>query len=130
MSSEPAADSSAIDAYNRGSTFDNEGDPERAVPLYREALELGLQPHYRRQATIQLASSLRNLGQAEEGAELLRAELSRDDSDEFEDALAGFLALTLADSGSEREALGFALTALAGHMDRYSRSLRNYASEL
>jgi hypothetical protein len=42
-------------------------------------------------------------------------------------AVAGFLALALADVGREREALSMALTALAPHLPRYSRSLTNYA---
>ena len=37
------------------------------------------------------------------------------------------LALALADTGHEREALSMALTALAGHLPRYQRSAANYA---
>lgn len=106
---------SAVAAYERGSAFDSTGHSDRAVPLYPEALERALAPDRRRHAVIQLASSLRNVGQAAESAELLAAERDRG-SDELDDALAGFLAL--------------ALGALAGHLDRYSRSLTNSAAEL
>ncbi len=60
---------------------------------------------------------------------LLRAERERG-SDELDGAVAAFLALALADTGREREALSLALAALAPHLPRYGRSLANYAREL
>jgi tetratricopeptide (TPR) repeat protein len=119
----------AVAAFERASAFDSTGHSDRAVPLYRDALELGLDGIRRRRATIQLASSLRNLGRAEESVELLRAERDRG-SDELDDAVAAFLALALADTGRERQALSLALAALASHLPRYSRSLTNYAGDL
>jgi thioredoxin-like negative regulator of GroEL len=119
----------AVAAYERASAFDATDHPDRAVPLYREALTLGLGEDRRRQCVIQLASSLRTLGQAEASAALLREERQAA-SDEDDDAVAAFLALALADAGREREALSVALLALAGHLDRYRRSLANYAREL
>lgn len=41
--------------------------------------------------------------------------------------VSAFLALGLADTGREREALAVALAALAPHLPRYQRSLANYA---
>jgi hypothetical protein len=122
-------ESAAVAAYERASAFDSTGHSDSAVPLYREALELGLGEDRRRQAVIQLASSLRNLGEVEESVALLKAEQAAG-SDELDDAVSGFLALALADTGAEREALTVALTALAGNMTRYRRSLENYAREL
>jgi len=119
----------AVAAFERASAFDSTGHSDRAVPLYREALELGLDGIRRRRATIQLASSLRNLGRADESVRLLRAEREHG-SDELDDAVAAFLALALADTGREREALSLALAALAPHLPRYSRSLANYAGDL
>jgi Tetratrico peptide repeat len=113
-------------AFERASAFDSTGHPDRAVPLYREALAAGLEGIRRRRAVIQLASSLRNLGQAEQSAALLLAERGRG-SDELDDAVAAFLALALADIGREREAASLALAALAPHLPRYQRSLGNYA---
>ena len=69
--------------------------------------------------------SLRDLGEAEESVALLTAELGNG-SDHLDDALRGFLALALADTGREREALSVALVALAPHLPRYQRSLANY----
>jgi hypothetical protein len=122
-------DGDPVASYERGSAFDSTGHSDRAVPLYREALERGLAPDRRRQAVIQLASSLRNLGEPEESVALLSAERERG-SDEFDDAVDAFLALALADAGREREAASVALLAVARHMTRYQRSLVNYAREL
>ena len=117
---------SAVAAFERACAFDSTGHSDRAIPLYRRALELGLEGERRRRAVIQLASSLRNLGQVRESLALLTAEREQP-SDRLDDALSGFLALTLADSGREREAVSVALRALAPHLPRYQRSLDNYA---
>jgi tetratricopeptide (TPR) repeat protein len=113
-------------AYERGSALDSTGHSDRAVSLYQRALELGLDDEFRRQAVIQLGSSLRNLGRASESVELLEAERAAG-SDELDDAVSAFLALALVDTGREREAVSVAVAALAGHLTRYQRSLRNYA---
>jgi hypothetical protein len=118
----------AVAAFERACAFDSTGLSDRAVPLYREALAAGL-GGIRRRATIQLASSLRNVGRAEESVALLRAEQDAG-TDELDDAVSGFLALALADTGREREALSLALAALAPHLPRYQRSLGNYARSL
>ncbi|HET9141064.1 tetratricopeptide repeat protein [Actinophytocola sp.] len=117
---------SGIGPFERACAFDSTGHPDRAIPLYRRALELGLTGERRRRAVIQQASSLRNLGQAKESAELLTAELTAG-SDHLDDAVRAFLALALTDLGREREAVALALGALAPHLPRYQRSLANYA---
>ena len=128
LAAELPADS-AVAAYERGSALDSVGRPAEAVVFYRRALAAGLAPDRRRQAVIQLASSLRNLGSAEESVALLAAERTAD-ADELDDAVDAFLALALADSGREREAVAVALTALSRHMTRYRRSLTAYAADL
>lgn len=120
---------SAVASFERAAAFDSTGRSDLAVPLYREALERGLTQERRRRAVIQLASSLRNVGEAEESVALLTAELEQP-SDELDDAVRAFLALALADVGREREALSHALTALAPYLPRYQRSLAAYAAEL
>ena len=120
---------SATAAFERASAFDSTGSSDLAVPLYRQALELGLEGERRRQAVIQLASSLRNLGRSDESVALLTAELSAG-SDDLDDAVRAFLALALVDTGREREAVSLALEALSRHLPRYQRSLANYAREL
>jgi hypothetical protein len=120
---------SPVAAFERASAWDSTGHPNEAVPLYRSALAAGLTGLRRRRATIQLASSLRNLGRAEESVRLLRAEREAG-SDHLDDAVSAFLALALVETGDEREAASLALEALAPHLPRYQRSLGNYAREL
>jgi tetratricopeptide (TPR) repeat protein len=117
---------SAIAAFERAGSLDSTGHSDLAVPLYRRALELGLQGQRRRMAVIQLASSLRNIGQAPESVALLKAERELE-SDDLDDAVSATLALALVDTGREREAVSVALTALSRHMTRYRRSMANYA---
>ena len=115
--------------YERASAFDSLGQEEDAVALYEQALALGLGPDRRRQAVVQLASSLRNVGRHEDSLSLLEGEL-RQPSDDLDDAVRAFLALTLTSLGREREATATALEALAGHLPQYARSVRAYASDL
>ena len=120
------AEASAVADFERACAFDSTGAPDQAVPLYRKALATGLTGIRRRRAVIQLSSSLRNLGQAEESVVLLTKELDAP-SDLLDDAVPAFLALALTDVGREREAVSLALRALAPHLPRYQRSLGNYA---
>jgi thioredoxin-like negative regulator of GroEL len=99
---------------------------EEAVRHYRAALAGGLSGERRRQAVIQLASTLRVLGEASESVRLLVAE-KRSGRDSLDDAVEAFLALALIDVGREREAAALALSALARHLPRYNRSLARYA---
>jgi hypothetical protein len=118
-----------VAAFERAAARDSTGHSDQAVPLYREALDHGLEGIRRRRAVIQMASSLRNLGRPEESVELLSAERERM-SDELDDAVTAFLALALIDTGREREAAALALEALAPHLPRYQRSLANYARSI
>ncbi|TQF12347.1 tetratricopeptide repeat protein [Myxococcus llanfairpwllgwyngyllgogerychwyrndrobwllllantysiliogogogochensis] len=115
--------------FERASAHDSLGQEALAAPLYRQALASGLSGGLRRQAVIQLASTLRNLGEVQESVALLTAERAAG-SDELDDAVSAFLALSLVDAGREREAVGLALGALARHLPRYNRSLSNYAKAL
>ena len=118
--------SSGIGFFERASSLDSTGHDDMAVPLYRQALEQGLEGERRRQAIIQLASSLRNIGRPEESAALLGAEIDAG-SDDLDDAVLAFLALALVDTGREREAVSVALAALAPHLPQYQRSVAAYA---
>lgn len=117
---------SAVGVFERAASLDSTGHSDLAVPLYRQALDLGLHGERRRRAVIQMASSLRNLGRASESVALLTAE-QEVQSDDLDDAVSAFLALALVDTGREREAVSLVLTALSRHMTRYRRSLSNYA---
>jgi tetratricopeptide (TPR) repeat protein len=117
---------SAIGLFERGCAFDSTGHPDRAVPLYVAALDAGLTGERRRRAVIQMASSLRNLGNADEAVRLLEEE-AQATSDDLDGAVATFLALALADLGREREGLAVAVAALAKYLPRYNRSAARYA---
>jgi tetratricopeptide (TPR) repeat protein len=120
---------SGVGPFERAASLDSTGRADLAVPLYRQALQRGLTGERRRRAVIQLASSLRNLGQPEESVALLTTELDAG-SDHLDDAVRAFLALALVDTGRARAATALALEALAGHLPRYQRSLANYARHL
>jgi hypothetical protein len=120
---------SAIGFFECASAQDSTGHPELAAPLYRAALDAGLTGVRRRRAVIQLASSLRNLGNAAQAADLLFTEL-RAPADELDGAVRAFLALALVDLGREREAVAQSLTALSRYLPRYNRSLAQYASAI
>ncbi|MFJ9820290.1 tetratricopeptide repeat protein [Streptomyces sp. NPDC101151] len=120
---------SPLAPFEQACAWDSTGHSDKAVPLYREALARGLSEVSRykgRRATIQLSSSLRNIGQAEEGVRLLTPELEAP-SDELDDAIRACLALCLSSLGRDREGLSLALGALAPHLPRYQRSMANYA---
>lgn len=117
---------SPVGPFEQASAWDSTGHPDRAVPLYREALARGLDGYRGRRAKIQLASSLRNLGQPAEGVKLLTPELDAS-GDELDDAVRACLALCLSDLGRDREGLSLVLGALAPHLPRYQRSMANYA---
>lgn len=123
----PAGD--AVAEYWMGSAYDSTGYEAEAAAHYRAAFDAGLPEEMRRPATVQFASTLRNLGRAAEGADLLTAERDRV-SDDLDDAIAATLGLALVDSGREREAVGVVLAALAPHLTRYNRSMTNYARTL
>ncbi|WP_030443373.1 tetratricopeptide repeat protein [Actinoplanes subtropicus] len=122
-----------VAAFERASAWDSTGHSDRAVPLYRWALDHGLTGYRRRRAVVQMCSSLRNLGQVGPAIAVLEAERNVDAGtlDEqtrgLADAVSAVLALCLADAGREREAVSVAVAALAPHLPRYQRSMANYA---
>ncbi|MFE0347729.1 tetratricopeptide repeat protein [Streptomyces griseoluteus] len=115
-----------VAAYELASAYDATDLGEDAVPLYRQALDTGLPGDRRRQAVIQLASTLRTLGRPQASADLLITERAHT-SDHLDDALTAFHALTLIDLGREREAAALALGALAPHLPAYRISVARYA---
>ncbi|MGB4776963.1 tetratricopeptide repeat protein [Microbacterium sp.] len=137
-------------AYERGSLHDSLGEEERAIPLYRDALARGLSGSLGTRATIQLASSLRNVGDASGAIALLQGFddsyssgaaapwgeevwlMSRDSraSDPLADAARAFLALALFSDEKPTEALAVALQTLAPHLPRYARAVNAYAGAL
>jgi tetratricopeptide (TPR) repeat protein len=120
----------AVALAERGGSRDSTGLEAEAVPFYWAALAAGLDDTRRGQVVIQLASTLRNLGEPEESLELLRAEFAGQPDHPLADAATAFAALALASSGRTTEALVSVLHALVPHLPRYQRSVGAYADEL
>ena len=124
----PADD--AIALFERAGARDSAGDESGAEPLYRRALEVGLDEERRTRAVIQLASTIRNLGKTDEALAMLRAEYEREPSGPLHDAAAAFYALALVSAGRPERAASIALLALAPHLPCYTRSVTGYAREI
>lgn len=116
--------------FEAASARDYAGLEAEAAPLYRRAIDLGLDNATLPRATIQLASTLRNLGRIDESVRMLERLLAEHPDDEWTGPGAAFLALALATRGDERDAASVALAALANCLPMYSASVRAYAIEL
>lgn len=116
--------------FERASARDAAGLEAEAEPLYRSALERGLSGDLRTQAIIQLASTIRNLNRVDESLELLRDEYLRGPDAPLHDEVAAFYALALVTGGNAAVAASVALSALAPHLSRYTRSVTAYANDL
>lgn len=113
--------------FEWASAHDFLGKEAEAVPLYRLALDRGLSGPRRPQCVIQLASSLRNVGELDAAISLLQ-ECGADET--TGDAAQAFLALVLFDAARYDDALRVALVALAKTLPLYSGVIERYASEL
>lgn len=118
-------DSDAL--YEWASIHDFLGREDEAIPLYQAALAHDLQGPRRPQAIIQLASSLRNIGEPAAAVTLLEKQPTDSVTG---DAAQAFLALALRDCGRTDEALRVALRALAATLPIYGKSVAGYAGEL
>lgn len=120
----------ALALFERGGARDSTGRPDLAEPLYREAMAAGLPDDERAQCTIQLASSLRNLGRPEESLVLLRAEFDGKPDHPYAGAAAATTALVLTSLGRPVEGVSLLIHALVPTMPRYQRSMSAYADAL
>ena len=120
----------ALALFERAGSRDSVGREQEAETLYRAALEAGLPSYEEARATIQLASTIRNLDRAEESAAMLAAWLRTHSDHELAVAGAAFLALSLASTGRPADGLTELLRAVAPTLPRYQRSVRAYADEL
>ncbi|MGM7665491.1 tetratricopeptide repeat protein [Microbacterium sp. A93] len=117
-----------IALFERAGARDSAGLENAAVSYYRRALAGGLDESRRAQATIQLASTLRNLGRIEEGLQMLKEERER--GGELADAASAFYALALVSAGDAVTAASVALETLAPFLPQYRSSVAAYAREL
>lgn len=110
--------------------YDSAGREEEAVPPYRAALAAGLSEDETVRARIQLASTLRNLGEHEEAIQIL-SQLCAEHPEHR--AARAFLALALTSAGHADRAVSELLNLLLinpGPVEAYQRSLRWYADDL
>ena len=120
----------AVALFERAGARDSAGLEAEAEVLYRRALEIGLDDQRRTRATIQLSSTIRNLGKVDEALAMLRAEYEREPRGPLHDAAAAFYALALVSSREAERAASIALETLAPHLPRYTRSVTGYAREI
>jgi predicted Zn-dependent protease len=116
--------------YQLGSAHDSAGHEAVAVEPYRRALALGLPPERELACRIQLASTLRNLGQSGEAVDILLAATAANPDHR---AAVMFLALALVSDDQPNAAVHALLELLLtnpGPPEAYSRSLRWYADDL
>lgn len=118
-----------VRAFQLACAHDSTGRSDLAVTGYRAALDDGLAGYQARRATIQLASSLRNLGRPQDSLALLDPE-STTVGDGLDDAVVVFRALALADLDRYPEATASLVHALADHLPRYTASAHRYADAL
>ena len=124
----PADDPAAL--FEAASARDYADRESEAEALYRRAIEEGLDEGRAPRASIQLASTLRNLGRHDEAVRMLEDVLHAHPADEWTAPAAAFLALALVSRGDERDGAAVALAALADLLPVYSASVRYYAAEL
>ncbi|MFC4718066.1 tetratricopeptide repeat protein [Glutamicibacter bergerei] len=124
-SERPAGDASAL--FEMGGIHDSLGLEAEAIQYYRAAIKAGLEGERATRVFIQLASTLRNVGESAEAVSVLESSPASEDD---EGARQAFLALALYDAGRYGDALRTALLALIPTLDGYKRALREYAEEL
>jgi tetratricopeptide (TPR) repeat protein len=116
--------------FEAGGAHDFAGYEAEAIPLYRRAIELGLGDDDLLKVTVQLGSSLRNVGAHDEAVATLRAGCERYPRHR---ALRAFYALALHSAGQQAAALAQMLHMTLDAPDfyeRYTASLRYYAQDL
>ena len=113
--------------FEWASVHDFLGLESKAIPIYKAALDRGLEGLKREMAVIQLASSLRNVGQASEAIDLIEKTTF---SETTALAARAFLSLAHFDVGNHGEAMSLALAALYPEDGLYSRSIKFYAKAL
>ena len=118
--------------FEYGGAYDFAGYEAQAIPLYRKAMQLGLSGDDLPRVYIQLGSSLRNIEQFEEAAQVLREGVQRFPQHK---ALRMFYALALYSAGRHWQAMvelnDMLLALLDNHaLNGYTRALRFYTNDL
>ena len=113
-----------------GGAHDSTGHEAEAAQYYQRAFDAGLAEPHLSQVTIQHASTLRNLGRHDESIALLRDHFGSRPGHELAGAASVFIALALATSGRERDAVVELIRTVQPTLPRYHRSVAAYADAL
>ena len=113
--------------FELAGAHDSTGRELEAATHYERALSIGLGPEQHAQATVQYASTLRNLGRPDLAIDLLERLPRLSPVGTARDA---FLALALRDAGRSDEAVRVLLEAVVPTLPRYQRSVTAYAAAL
>ena len=124
------SETDAAAAFEAASVRDYLGLESEAEPHYRRALELGLDPARHPRAVIQLAETLRTLGEFEQSIHLLTGWLADHDDHPLAGSARAFLALALTSAGRPVEAVAVTLEALAPLLPQYGSSVAAHARGL
>jgi len=133
MIDELAAERGELDAaavFETASARDYLGRESEAEPLYRRAIELGLDPLRLPQAVIQLGSTLRILGRADEAIVVLGNWLEENPDHILADTARAFLALAFVSAGHPSEGAALAIHTLSTYLPQYSQAVGRYARGL
>ncbi len=116
--------------FEYAGAHDFAGQEAEAIPIYREAMRLGLGGDDLARAYVQLGSSLRNVGQNQEAIELLTEGLSRFPAYA---PLRIFRALALYSAGQHQDAVVELLEVMLAQpeiLNGYGRAIRYYTDEI
>ncbi len=126
----PGGIDDGTDAFEQASTLDAAGREAEAIPLYELAVASGLPERLEYQSLVQLGSSLRVVGRADDAVAVHRGVCHR-----WPDRVANrlFLALALLAADQPAQAVGEAVAAALltegnPDVDDYRRALSSYAS--
>ncbi|MGP6220575.1 tetratricopeptide repeat protein [Caldiplasma sukawensis] len=116
--------------YEYANILDYLGKEEQAISIYRESLSKGISGRYHDMCLIQLASSLRLLGNLNESYEILFDLYNKTK----EPSSLLFLSLTLFDLNKSKDAICLMFSHILGNndgfLDEYRRALTNYIDKI
>lgn len=123
---------SARAKFERGNVYDYLGQEIKAIPLYEEALRMGLKDEWEAYALLQLGSSLNNVGKLQDALSVLTEAETH-----FPHLLSisMFLGIILHNANRESEGMKTVLRAIMRQvkttdLERYSFALDNYINKL
>ncbi|WP_159437296.1 tetratricopeptide repeat protein [Alicyclobacillus vulcanalis] len=124
--------SSARAKFELARALDYLGREAEAIPLYEEAVRLGLSAEYHAYALLQLGSSLRNVGRVDEAVQVLIDAQRR--YPELP-SISMFLGLSLYSQGNKSEALKIVMRAMlqyvqSSDIERYREAIISYIDEI